>query len=199
MALYLPVLYGTTREGRVSIHVAQYAVQRLARRPGVETRLFDPRDLPLGNLVLRQWERRPPVPAIEEFSAEMSRADGFLIVTPEYNYGMPGALKNMIDHLYKEWNRKPFAFVGAGGLSGGLRAIDQLRQVVSGIGAITVPTHLAVHQVAKAFGPEGPLSAADEFPVKFDRLFDELEWYARALKAPREAVDAGAGRATGQR
>jgi NAD(P)H-dependent FMN reductase len=187
MSLYLPVLYGTAREGRVSIHVAQYAVQRLARRPSVETRLFDPRDLRLGDLVLRQWERRPPVPAIEEFSAEMARADGFLVVTPEYNYGMPGALKNMIDHLYKEWNRKPFAFVGAGGISGGLRAIDQLRQVVSGVAGITVPSHIAVHQVAKAFGPQGPLSAADEFPMKFDRLFSDLEWYARALKAAREA------------
>jgi NAD(P)H-dependent FMN reductase len=149
--------------------------------------LFDPRDLRLGDLVLRQWERRPPVPAIEEFSAEMARADGFLVVTPEYNYGMPGALKNMIDHLYKEWNRKPFAFVGAGGISGGLRAIDQLRQVVSGVAGITVPSHIAVHQVAKAFGPQGPLSAADEFPMKFDRLFSDLEWYARALKAAREA------------
>jgi NAD(P)H-dependent FMN reductase len=187
MGLYLPVLYGTAREGRVSIHVAEYAAARLARRPEIETRLFDPRDLPLGNLVRRQWELNPPVPAVEAFSAEMARADGFLVVTPEYNYGMPGALKNMIDHLYKEWNRKPFAFVGAGGLSGGLRAIDQLRQVVSGVGAISVPTHLAVQHVEKAFGPQGPLSAADEFPRRFDRLFTELEWYAKALRAARAA------------
>ena len=187
MSLYLPVLYGTSREGRKSIYVAEYALERLKRRPGVETRLFDPRDLPLGNLVLRQWERHPPVPAIEAFSAEMARADGFLVVTPEYNYGIPGALKNMIDHLYQEWNRKPFAFIGAGGLSGGLRAIDQLRQVVAGVAGISVPAHLAVHHVAKAFGPQGPLSAADEFPAQFDRLFSELEWYARALKTGRDA------------
>lgn len=191
MALYLPVLYGTVRAQRRSFGVARFAAERLALRPGVETRVFDPRDLPFGNLDAREWEMDPRPPGVDAFVREMARADGFLVVTPEYNYGLPGTLKNLLDAVYDEWNRKPFALVGAGGLSGGLRAIDQLRQVVSGVGAVSVPAHVPVFHVAKAFGPDGPVADAPEWERRFDKLADELLWYATALKAAREAPAPG--------
>lgn len=184
MALYLPLLYGTMREGRRSLPLARFVHERLARRPGVETRFFDPAELPFGNLVAREWEMDPQPPDVAAFVREMARADGFVIVTPEYNYGIPGTLKNLLDHLYDEWNRKPFALVGAGGISGGLRALDMLRQVVAGLGAVVVPMHMPVQFVAQEFSADGPREPG-KWAERIDQLLDETEWYARALKAAR--------------
>ncbi len=134
MTLDLPILFGTVRSERRSFWVARYVEARLAKRPGVTTRLWDPVDLPFGNLVLREWEMKERPVAVSEFVAAMEYADGFVIVTPEYNFGIPGTLKNLIDHVYKQWNRKPFGLITAGGIVGGVRAQDQLRQVISGSG-----------------------------------------------------------------
>lgn len=120
----------------------------------------------------------------------MARADGFLVVTPEYNYGIPGALKNVLDALEDEWRRKPFAAVGAGGISGGLRAVDHLRQVVSGLGAVMVPAHLPVQHVGRTWGPEGPLADAEDWAKRFDKVLADLEWYAGALTAGRSRSSA---------
>lgn len=185
-SLYLPVLAGTIREERKSIHVARFVARRLAAFPGVETRLFDPAEEPFGNLVAREWEMTPRPEAVAAFVREMGRADGFVVVSPEYNHGYPGALKNMLDHVYDEWNAKPFALVGAGGISGGVRAIEQLRQVVAGLGAVAIPRSVPVPFVGKAFEEEGPASDEEKWAARFDKLFDELAWYARALRAARE-------------
>ena len=187
MPLFIPVIYGTVREGRRSIGVARFVHERLAKRADIEARLYDPRELPFGDLVAREWEMDPQPPEVARFVREMARADAFVIVTPEYNYGIPGALKNVLDHLYDEWNRKPFGLVGAGGVSGGLRALDNLRQVVSGLGAVVVPRHLPVPFVQKEFTEDGP-NDADKWAGRVDALLDEVEWYARALKPAREAV-----------
>jgi NAD(P)H-dependent FMN reductase len=196
VALYLPVLYGTVREGRRSYPVARYVVDRLGRRPDVRSRLVDARDLPFGNVVRREWEMDPPPPDVAAFVPDMARADGFVVVTPEYNYGMPGALKNLLDHLYDEWNRKPFGIVSTGGQSGGIRAADQLRQVIAGLGAVSVPRGLAVPNVGQAFGPDGPREDPEGWARRFDAFFDELEWYARALRAARESPPADSAAAS---
>jgi NAD(P)H-dependent FMN reductase len=184
-SLYLPVIYGTIREPRASLGVARYATRELAKRPGVETRLFDPRDLPFGNLVRREWEMEPPHPAVVEFVAEMRRADGFVVVMPEYNHGIPGTLKNVLDHLFDEWGRKPFGIISAGGIAGGLRATEMLRQVIPGLGAISIPAQVPVFQVQDAFDENGPRSDEGRWAERLTRFFDDLEWYARALAAAR--------------
>lgn len=186
MALDLPILYGSVRAGRRSIWVANYVAGRLAQRPGVLTRLWDPVSLPFGNLVLREWEMTERPPAVDEFVNAMARADGFVIVTPEYNYGIPGTLKNLIDHLFDEWHRKPFGFITAGGISGGLRAQDQLRQVISAVRAITIPTSIPVQRIEETWDENGPKADRSDWDSRFDRFFSELEWYAHALKAARE-------------
>jgi NAD(P)H-dependent FMN reductase len=186
MGLYLPVLFGTVRDDNRSRAVAEYVTRLLGER-GVETRLVDPATLPFGELKRREWEMDPRPAEVDAFVRDMGRADGFVIVSPEYNWGYPGALKDLIDHLYDEWSRKPFALVGVGGVSGGLRMIDQLRQVVSGVEAIPIPAHVPVQAVAKSFGPHGPLEDEPRWRARFGKMFDELEWYARALKAAREA------------
>lgn len=184
MDLHLPVLMGTVRNGRRSEWVARAVHARLAQREGVTTRLIDPREWPFGNLHAREWEMDPRPPRVAEFVDEMARADGFVLVSPEYNHSFAGTLKNMLDALYDEWSRKPFAIVSVGGLSGGLRAAEQLRLVVAGLGGIAIPRSVPVHKVAKTWSAEGPTDGAD-WDKRFDGLFDELAWYAHALKNAR--------------
>jgi NAD(P)H-dependent FMN reductase len=185
MSLYLPILYGSVRAERKSIYVARFALERLAIRPDVETRLFDPKDLPFGNLEHREWEWKDAPESVRAFVGEMDRADGFVLVTPEYNHGYPGALKNLLDHLFDQWNRKPFGLVGAGGIYGGARAIDGLRLVIPGIGGVSIPGMIGVTQVEKSFAEGGPTTDREAWARRFDRFFSELEWYARALQRAR--------------
>jgi NAD(P)H-dependent FMN reductase len=183
--LYLPVLLGTTREGNRSSHVARYVAARAGERPGIESGVHDPAELPFGNLVKRVSKTDPLPRGVREFVSEMARADGFIVVTPEYNFGVPGALKNLLDHLVEEWVRKPFALVGVGGRSGGIRAIDNLRQVVTGLEAVVVPTSLSVHSVKRTFGEDGPTVDKEDLDARLERMLADLEWYARALRAAR--------------
>jgi len=194
MALEIPLILGTVREGRKSEHVARFVHARLRARPGVTSMFVDPRDWGFGNLQGRVTELpdlggpEPTIavtPRLREFILAMHAADGFVVVTPEYNYSFPGALKNLLDVTWKPWARKPFGLVGCGGVSGGLRAIDALRQVVSGLGAVTVPAHLPVPGVEKSFGPDGPTADRESWERRVDKFLDDVEWYAKALKAAR--------------
>ncbi len=187
MSLFLPVLHGTVREASQSRNVARWVVGELARRPDVETRLFDPRELSLGNLNLREWEIPEPGPALRSFVVEMDRADGFVVVLPEYNRGIPGALKNLLDHLYDEWNRKPFGIISTGATFGGIRGAEQLREIVGGLSGIPIPGFLAVPDVWESFGPDGPRTDPSGWREKFETFAQELEWYARALRFARKA------------
>lgn len=191
-ALHLPVILGTVRDGNRSRAVAEH-VERLVRARGHATRLVDPDALPFGHLRRREWEMEPQPAEVRAFVEEMGRADGFVLVSPEYNHGYPGALKDLLDHLYDEWNRKPFALVGVGGASGGLRMIDQLRLVVSGLGAVSVPAHVPVQRVRDELGPDGRLADAAKWDKRFGRMLGELEWYARALRAARQASPPASG------
>jgi len=187
MALDLPVLFGTVRWERRSLWVARYVTARLQQRAGVTTRLWDPVDLPFGNLVRREWEMTDRPAAVDEFVRAMDRADGFVLVTPEYNFGIPGTLKNLLDHLHDEWERKPFGFVTAGSVFGGVRAQDHLRQVVTGIHGITVPMALAVPRVGETWEPTGPKQGREEWDARCQTFFSELEWYAAALQVARQS------------
>lgn len=187
MQLSIPVILGTIREGRKSENVATYVHKRLTGRPGVASPFVDPRELGFGDLVQREFEMTERPQKVADFVHMIEEADGFVIVTPEYNYSLPGALKNILDITFKPWNRKPFALVGCGGESGGLRAIDMLRQTIAGLGAITVPSHVPVFKVAQSFTADGPVEKA-AFDKRIDGLFEQLEWYAKALKAARATL-----------
>ena len=161
---------------------------RLSERSDVTVHVLDPRELGFGDLVEREFEMKQRPPRVAAFVDVVTNADGFLIVTPEYNHGIPGALKNVLDLTFKPWNHKPFAIVSVGGISGGLRAVEMLRQVISGLQAVSIPAHMPVPFVAKSFGPDGPLSERDEWAKRADRVLDELVWYAVALKQGRSGT-----------
>src|SRR5438128_5861663 len=104
----------------------------------------------------RLHRRDDPPPGVKEFGEKIGRADSFIIVTPEYNNGYPGVLKNALDYLLPEYKRKPIAVVtvSAGGF-GGINCLAQLRLVALGMGALPSPAALLVSRVAESFDEDG--------------------------------------------
>ena len=127
------------------------------------------------------------------FSATIERADGLVLVVPEYNHGYPAVLKNAIDHIYPEWVDKPVGFVSYGN-AGGARAVEQLRQVVVELKMlpirsaihIPVPVYLAVRNEPVPANPELFRPLKEGRVNQVERFFAELLWSARALRHARE-------------
>ena len=129
---HIQVILGSTRNGRLGDRVAAWFMGHASVRRDLTAELVDLRDWPLPFFD----EPTPPIrggyanPAQRAWAAKVEAADGYVFVSPEYNHGYTAVLKNALDHLYAEWTYKPAGFVGYGGLGGGIRAVEQLRQVV---------------------------------------------------------------------
>jgi len=128
----ISVIVGSTREGRFSEKPAHWILQHLKKRDGVDARLLDLRDFPM------PFFDQPLTPAmpgraafehkvVQRWTGAIAQSDGFVFVTPEYNYGPAAVLKNAIDWVYPEWHRKAAAFVSYGSAMG-VRSVQQLRE-----------------------------------------------------------------------
>src|SRR5438552_16579663 len=134
--LNIPLIVGSTRRGRQTPKVARFVHERLRRTGRAETELIDLETLQLPIMEERLRMRDDPPPGLREFAAKIDRADGIVIVTPEYNNGYPGVLKNALDYLLPEYRRKPIGIVTvSAGPFGGLLGLSQLRLVQRGSGA----------------------------------------------------------------
>ena len=185
---YIPIICGSTRRDRQSIKVALFVLARLRQRPNVETELLDLLELNFPIMEERLHRRDDPPPGLEEFGKKIGRADALIIVSPEYNNGYPGVLKNALDYLLPEYERKPIgiATVSAGGF-GGINCLAQLRLVMLGAGAFPIPENLAVSHIHSSFNDDGtPNDPAYEERAR-DFLNDVL-WFAEAI-ADRRAKD----------
>lgn len=182
--LFLPVLLGTNRKLRKSAQVAQWLVSEMEKRPEIETRLFDVAnfDLPQDDYGQEIKDRFP------EWRDAIIRADGLVIVTPEYNHGYPGALKAVLDLLLREYVHKAVAFVGvSAGPWGGTRVIEAMVPMVRELGLAVCFTDLNFPKVERTFDAEGKLLD----PAFHDRaaaFLDELVWMSRVLKWGRANV-----------
>ena len=187
----ISVIVGSTREGRFSEKPAQWILQYLKKRDGVETQLLDLRDFPM------PFFDQPVPPAmpgrapyedqfVKKWTAAIARSDGFVFVTGEYNYGPAAVLKNAIDWVYPEWNRKAAAFVSYGG-SGGIRSVQQLREIAIELQLAPVRSsvHIPVSTLWAHFqgGDVGAGLAELEEPA--GKMIDDLLWWTTALKAAR--------------
>jgi NAD(P)H-dependent FMN reductase len=130
--LRVAVILGSTRPGRIGEAVAKWVHQIASRRSDAEFELIDIRDynLPLLDEPVPPSQGKYSKPHTKAWSEKIGSFDAFVFVTPEYNHGISGALKNAIDFLYKEWNNKAAGFVGYGS-AGGVRAVEQLRLVMA--------------------------------------------------------------------
>lgn len=181
--LFIPLLLGTARIGRESEKAAHYVLEQLRNVDGVRTELIDPRDY-LVSRTVPAWEKAEDAPS---WSATMEKADGLLIVAPEYNRGYTGELKMMLDQLPAKFTeRKPVALCGvSSGALGGVAMIEAIANVL--LKMRFVPTAYPVYfsTVESLFDESGKITTAD-YESRLDKLFTELLWYARVLKAGRE-------------
>ncbi|MEK7147224.1 MAG: NAD(P)H-dependent oxidoreductase [Patescibacteria group bacterium] len=177
---YIPLILGTGREGRNSEIAANFVLGEIRKRPEIETELIDVRDYRL-----EFTDNTETSPVARKLAEKVLRADGFIIVSPEYNHSYPGELKMMLDMLFEQYARKPVAICGvsAGGL-GGVRMVEQLRLVA--IEFHMVPVHNAVYfSFVKNLFDENGIIKDQLYGLKVNKLLDELVWYANALKEAR--------------
>ena len=180
--LYIPVLAGTTREQRKSIYAARLVAEVGAEFEDVETELVDPKDFNFPG------DGNDPEGKDPRYTDITARADGFFIVTPEYNHGYPGSLKRMLDSELKNYIHKPVAFAGASsGQWGGVRAIEALVNAVREMGMVATFTDMQFPRVQDLFDEEGHLR--DERYREYVRgAWVELIWMTKVLAAGREQV-----------
>lgn len=185
-ALSIPVLLGSVRRDRIGIRAARLviaALEALGHRPV----LVDPLELQLP-LLDRMYKEYPKgeAPAKLEALAELYRkADGFLVVSGEYNHGIPPALKNLLDHFLEEYFWRPSGIVCySPGPFGGVRAAMALRMTLAELGMPSIPSLMPIARIGEALSedgvPTGPHTARS-----LDRFLDEFAWYAEAMRAAR--------------
>jgi NAD(P)H-dependent FMN reductase len=189
--LSIPVILGTPRQGRLSEHVARIMIEQLCKRDDVTTMLIDVRKLDLSSMDAGE--------AIKDvaFSDAMMRADGLVIVVPEYNHGYPGILKHVLDSNLKEYIHKAVGLCGvsAGGF-GGTRVVESLLPVMRELGMVTIFWDVNVSSAGKAFDETGQLLDA-ALPRRIDKMLDELVWMARVMRYGRDTVTASPQSTTG--
>jgi NAD(P)H-dependent FMN reductase len=178
--LYLPIILGTARSGRESEKVAEF-VLREAIKAGLKTEIIDVRDFRI-----EATDNTGKLPQAKKLSKLITKADGLIIVTPEYNHGYPGELKMMLDMLYEEYARKPVGFCGvSSGRLGGARAVEQLRLVCVELKMLPIREAVYFPVVQELFDREGVIKD-DSYKDRVRKFLDEFIWHAKALKTARE-------------
>ncbi|GAB3476624.1 NADPH-dependent FMN reductase [Amycolatopsis cihanbeyliensis] len=125
--------------------------------------------------------------AVQDLAPYLASADGFVMVTPEYNHSVPASLKNAIDWYVDEWKAKPVAFVSYGGIAGGLRAVQQLRQILPSLHATTIRDTVSFHDCWDLFDVEGQPVDVEGCNAAAKVMLDQLIWWAQALRDARAA------------
>src|SRR3981189_1479515 len=189
----ISVIVGSTRENRFSEKPAQWIFQHLKKRSNIESQLLDLRDY------LMPFFDQPVPPAmpgrapyenevVKKWTAEIARSDGFIFVNPEYNHGYPAVLKNALDWVYPEWNRKAAAFVSYGGAAGA-RSVQQLREtaIELQLAPVRSSVHIPVATLWAHFQGGDVNKGLAELEAQAQRMIDDLLWWTMALKTARRA------------
>ncbi|MFJ4501437.1 NADPH-dependent FMN reductase [Streptomyces sp. NPDC088864] len=182
--LKVAVILASNREGRFAPVVANWFLAHTDRHPEIETDVLDVADLDLP--VSLKYRLDPPArEQVAAIGARLAEADAFVVVTPEYNHSYPAALKNLLDWYRTEWQAKPVAFVSYGGVAGGLRAVEHLRQVFAELHGVSIRDTVSFHNAGAQFDDEGRHRdpAGPDAAVK--TLLDQLIWWGRALRDAR--------------
>ncbi len=183
--LKIAVLYGSYREKRYGIHVANFVVEQL--KSVCNPVLADAKayDLPILNKMYKEYKDEKPPKNLQKLHELFESADGYVLVTGEYNHGLPAGLKNMLDHFQQEFYFKPAGIVSysVGGF-GGVRASVHARVVLGELGMVTPSAIVPVSNIRKTFDENGKWDD-EKLEKSFKKLSDELIWYATALKTAR--------------
>ncbi|WP_370309528.1 NADPH-dependent FMN reductase [Sinimarinibacterium flocculans] len=168
--LRLALIYGSTRAGRFCDTIADWTRGEIARHGGFAVNVIDPART-----------------AEDDVAASLAAADAFVVLVPEYNHGYPAPLKALIDAHYDEWQAKPVAFVSYGGISGGIRAVEQLRQVFAELHAVGVRDAVSFSNAAEQFDEHGCLRNPARARRSAATMLARLHWWAAVLREARRA------------
>lgn len=187
----LAVVIGSTRPGRVGEPIARWVATQAATRGDLEVDLVDLAEVGLPLL------DEPHHPRLGQYTHEHTRAwsrrireaDGFVFVTPEYNHGYSAVLKNAIDYLYDEWRHKPVGFVSYGGNSGGLRAVQQLKQVVVALNMVPVVEAVSLPFVGSMLHADGSLEPSQSMEHSLKSMLDAVTQWGSTLSVMRAGTE----------
>ncbi|MEU7179134.1 MULTISPECIES: NADPH-dependent FMN reductase [Streptomyces] len=176
----LAVIVGSTREGRFAPVVTDWFTRHTANHRDIDVDVIDLD-------TIRPYELRYGSEEYDAFAERVAAADAFVVITPEYNHSFPAPLKHAIDLLRAQWQAKPVGFVSYGGISGGLRAVEQLRLVFAELHAMTVRETVSFALAGNLFDDDGQLHDPAPAHQAADALLHQLGWWALALRDARAA------------
>lgn len=184
--LNIAIILGSTRPGRNGEAVAKWFHELAGKRSDAQFELVDIRDfdLPLLDEPVPPSMGQYSQPHTKRWAEKIKSFDGFVIVTPEYNHGISGALKNALDFIYAEWNNKAAGFVSYGS-AGGVRAVEQLRMVMAELQVATVRSQVML-SLFTDFEDMSKFKPADYHQNAADTMLDQLVAWSGALKSVRE-------------
>jgi NAD(P)H-dependent FMN reductase len=172
---HLAVIIASVRKDRLGPRVARWLLTRIQAHT----------DAPIDLIDLAHLDLPPDLGGggdAEVFSKRIERADSIIVVTPEYNRGYPGALKTAIDTVLPQWRAKPAGFVSYGGVSGGLRAVEQLRAVFAELHVVTVQASVSLPYVWDQFDEAGNLRQPERAASAAGTMLRQLDWWAATLR-----------------
>lgn len=167
--MYIPIILGTARKGRYSEKVAKFILKQ-TKKANFESEIIDVRDYRI-----ESTDNTEEIPTAKKLEPKIVKADGIIIVSPEYNHGYPGELKMMLDMIYKQYKNKPLGICGvsAGGM-GGSRVVEQLRQVAIAFGMLPINGALYFSNVQDLFDENDKIKD-DAYLKRTGKFFDELK------------------------
>ena len=172
----LALILGSARHGRRCAAIADWAQTQLESAADMVVDRIDPQKLPLS------LTDQPLPPRVwQNLERRIDHADAFVVVTPEYNHGYPAALKQIIDAVRHPWRAKPVGIVSYGGLSGGIRAAEQLRQVFAELHAVTLAETVSIARVEQHVDTTHGFRPEPAHTQALDTLDLRLRWWAHAL------------------
>lgn len=189
--LNVAVIVASNREGRFAPVISGWFLSHTADHPDIGTDVIDVAELDLPVAL----SFRPDADARARLAAVASRlaaADAFVVVTPEYNHSYPAPLKNLIDWHRDEWQAKPVAFVSYGGVSGGLRAVEHLRQVFAELHTVGIRETVSFHNAGALFDDDGRHQDPAGCDAAAKVLLDQLVWWGHALRDAKAVRPYGA-------
>ncbi len=184
--LALVIFYGSVRSARIGIHLARF-VHRVVAARGHQVIFVDPHDYNFGLLdrMYKEYTEGKAPSSMRQLAATIENADGFLVVSGEYNHSIPPALSNLMDHFLEEYFYRPSSIITySAGIYGGVRAAMQLRAFLAEIGTVSLPTLLGIPRIESLFDEQQqPLDP--KLKSRITGVIEELEWYAQALRSAR--------------
>lgn len=189
MADRILILYGSYRSDRQGIRLAEWLIRALSDR-GADAELIDAKavDLPMLDRMYKEYPHGEAPAALEELAGKIRRADAFLFVTGEYNWGVQPGLKNLTDHFLEEWAWRPAAIASySAGRIAGARAGLAWHGILSEMGLVVVSSTLAVGGIGHAFDERGDPAGDGGASLEhaFPRFADDLAWWTEAARAQR--------------